>query len=153
MIAADVVGDSIAVGMRPVIERRADVGFYEAEVGRSVDTVVKLLARRDVRGRVLLVSAGTNDLYRDATWFRRRVRKVKASVGSGCVVWGLIQVPDTYPLSPSPFNRVLRSEAGPRFRLVRPVSDTTDGVHPTEAGAERLAARFIDAAGRCRSAR
>ena len=144
-----VQGDSLAVGMKPSLEGFVRVSDYDAEDGRSTETGLERLLVREVRGRVILLSLGTNDLYRSTRWFRARVRRVRRAVGPrGCVVWGLIRAP-AFAQDARRLNEVLRANRGPRFRLVRPNGPYVDGVHLTAAGYRLKAQRFAAAARGC----
>lgn len=138
MLPVLVEGDSLAVGMRPYLQAR----YYDAQVGRSaVEGVPRLLAR-NISGRIVFVSLGTNDFWRPTGWFRRQVRRVHRAVGSGCVVWGT--TPNSRRL-----NGVLWDARGIHFKVVRHVQPGPDGIHPTFQGYKLLAARYKRAAGGC----
>lgn len=159
MLAVIVEGDSLAVQMQAPLEARAPVRWYDALPGRNThDGVVRLLARKDLRGRPVLVSLGTNDTGwypgstpRTASEMQRSARRVLKE--GACVVWGLVRIDRSTvdQANVSAVNRGLRQAAAENGRLhlvkaLRP--DSPDGVHFTEAGARDRAKEFLRVARR-----
>lgn len=156
-----VIGDSLAVGMRPALGTllAPRTVTWEVRSGRTTPQgLVRLRqALTTVTPATVVVSLGTND-GPDPARFRDRLRRVLRLVpADACVVW-----PDIYrPRRKGPYaalNRVLRAETRHDPRLVvvgwqRLVHThrvaLPDGLHPDPAGYDtraRLVANAIDAA-------
>ena len=145
MLPTVVQGDSLAVGMRAALERQVPVAAYDAKIGRGTAEGVRLLAKRNLRHKIVLVSLGTNDLGRSAGWMERQVRAV-ARKHPRCVVWGEVRVEGT--TADRRLNSGIRRVSGVRLvRAVRPAGG--DGIHLTVKGYALRAKRFADAAKQC----
>jgi lysophospholipase L1-like esterase len=144
-----VVGDSLAVGLRPYLAPLlgANVGVaWDAKTGRT--TPQGLVALRDalkfVKPQTVIVSLGTND-GSDPTRFESRIDRVISTIGpKACIVWSNIY----RPARKGPYaalNTVLNSEAQRVSRLhlidwnaavARRSVHLKDGLHPDPAGFE-----------------
>lgn len=141
-----VLGDSLAVGMRPhlgglLLGRRI---VWDARSGRtSPQGLVRLRAQlRREQPDVVLVSLGTND-GSDPRRFTSRLRRALAAIPpSACVVWSDLYRPARKGAYTA-LNRALRAERGRDERLhvlawERAVHRGTvalpDGLHPDRAG-------------------
>lgn len=140
-----VEGDSLAVQMRHALVHRVHIHAYDAGLGRTTRVGVdRLLARRDLRGAIVMVSLGTNDVIRNmsaremARQARRVVRRAR------CVVWGEIRI--------GLYDRGRRVNAGLRrvhgLHLVPGVKPSREKVHLTPAGARERARRYARVARR-----
>jgi lysophospholipase L1-like esterase len=150
-----VVGDSLAVGLRPYL-RRMLVGHpltWDVRSGRTTPQGLPLL-RAAIRAvphpQAVVISLGTND-GTDPRRFADRIRRALDAIpADACVIW-----PDIYrPPRKGAFrqlNRVLRAWTRRDGRVVvlpwdRAVADhrvrLPDGLHPDAAGF-RLRARMI----------
>lgn len=155
-----VVGDSLAVGMRPhlgaLLPDRTIT--WDVRSGRTTPQGLQRL-RAQVRKAspdLVLVSLGTND-GPDPRRFTSRLRRALAAVpGDACVVWASI----LRPRRKSPYralNAVLRDEAhrDPRLHVIdwagavrRGDVRLPDGLHPDDAGYEHRSRMFAAAVGR-----
>lgn len=141
-----VVGDSLAVGMRPHLagllpDHRL---VWDARSGRTSPQGLARLRAQLRRGRpdAVLVSLGTND-GSDPRRFTSRMRRALTAIpASACVVWSDLYRPARKGAYRA-LNRVLRAERGRDARLhvlswERAVRGGTvalpDGLHPDEAG-------------------
>lgn len=141
-----VVGDSLAVGIRPYLGALlpADHITYDVKTGRT--TPVGLTRLRDelklVTPENVVISLGTND-GPDPSTFASRIRRVLAAVPTAaCVYWADINRPARKGAYVA-LNHVLRSIAASDPRLVivpwnREVASgrvtLPDGLHPDAAG-------------------
>jgi lysophospholipase L1-like esterase len=153
-----VVGDSLAVGLKPYLGGMLSPGTvtWDAKSGRTTPQgLVQLRARlREVRPDVVVISLGTNDGW-DPARFTSRIRRALSVIPRGaCVVWA-----DIYrPSRKGPYralNTALRAEAERDGRIVVvdwlhavKAGEVTlpDGLHPDHAGfrlRSRLFARAI----------
>lgn len=131
--------------MRASLEARIPVAAFNAKTGRGTAEGVRLLAKRDLRHKIVLVSLGTNDLGRSAAWMERQVRMV-ARKHPRCVVWGEVRVEGT--TADRRLNAGIRRVKGVRFvRAVSPAGG--DGIHLTPQGYRLRAKRFAAAAKKC----
>lgn len=159
-LAALVVGDSLAVGMRPYLGALLPgrTITWDVRSGRTTPQgLQRLRARLDAAApRLVLISLGTND-GPDPRRFTSRLRRALAAIpGDACVVWSSI----LRPRRKSPYralNAVLRAEArrDPRLHLVdwagavrRGDVKLPDGLHPDAAGYEHRSRMFAAAVGR-----
>lgn len=155
-----VVGDSLAVGMRPylgaLLPGRAIT--WDVRSGRTTPQGLQRLRAqlREADPRLVLISLGTND-GPDPRRFTSRLRRALAAIpGDACVVWSSI----LRPRRKTPYralNAVLRREArrDPRLHLIdwagavrRGDVRLPDGLHPDEAGFEHRSRMFAAAVGR-----
>lgn len=147
-----VEGDSIAYEMQPAFRQIAPVLGYDARGMRTTATGVnRLLARRDIRGRIVIVSLGTNDyLAKTGVDIARYAHKL-VKRGTRCVVWREVRVDAPNRLDGdggAALNRRLRSVKGVHLvAAVRP--DAGDGVHYLPDAAALQAKRLTRAAQRC----
>jgi lysophospholipase L1-like esterase len=151
-----VVGDSLAVGMRPGLEDALPENDLTWDVKGGIGTPTGLRwlrARLEVSTpQALIVSLGTND-GPDPRRFASRIRRVLAAVPRACVVWSTV----IRPHRKGPYhqlNRVLRAEARRNHRLVlvdweRAVREgrvaLPDTVHPDPAGYRYRSRMFASA--------
>ena len=155
-----VVGDSLAVGMRPfLIPMLGDREVaWNARSGRTTPQGLQVLRATlaQVRPTTVVISLGTND-GPDPQRFADRIRRVLLALPPGtCVVWpAIIRAPRKGPYAA--LDRVLREQARRDPRFVVPSWDYAvlrgnvrlpDGVHPDEFGflyRSRMIARAIRA--------
>jgi lysophospholipase L1-like esterase len=156
-----VVGDSLAVGIRPHLPALlpGDALTFDVRSGRTTPQGLDRLraARRRLDPDVVVVSLGTND-GADPARFVARIAKVLALVpDEACVVWPDIHRPPRKGAFAA-LNRVLRAlpEADPRVHVVRWREAVAtgrvvlpDGLHPDAAGYERRARMVAAAVRRC----
>lgn len=152
-----VVGDSLGVGMRPVLAGLLPDRHVTWSV-RSGITTPQGMARlrgglRFVQPQTVVISLGTND-GPDPRRFADRIARTLAAVPPGaCVVWATIRRAPRKGAYRS-LNRVLRAAAEGDSRLT--VVDWArradlglvrlpDGIHPDAAGFERRAALYAAA--------
>lgn len=144
-----VVGDSLAVGMRPhfgpLVPGRALT--WEVRSGRTTPQGLSALRSRlrEAEPSAVVVSLGTND-GPDPSRFADRIRRVLAATPpTACVVWPSIVRPPRKG-DEAGLNRVLRRAAARDRRLVvvdweRAVASgrvrLPDGLHPDARGYER----------------
>jgi len=155
-----VVGDSLAVGMRPhlgaLLPGRAIV--WDVRSGRTTPQGLQRLRAQVSRAapRLVLISLGTND-GPDPRRFTSRLRRALAAIpGDACVVWASI----LRPRRKAPYgalNRVLRREArrDARLHLIdwagavrRGDVALPDGLHPDVAGYQHRSRMFAAAVAR-----
>ena len=143
-----VVGDSLAVGMRPYLGPLLGSSevVWDARSGRTTpEGLVRLRGRlREVAPRTVVISLGTND-GPDPARFASRIRRALEAIPIGaCVVWVDINRPPRKGRYHG-LNRVLEAAAedDPRMVLVhwdRAVLHGSvslpDGLHPDPAGFE-----------------
>jgi lysophospholipase L1-like esterase len=143
-----VVGDSLAVGMKPYLGPLlgASEVVWDARSGRTTpEGLVHLRARlREVTPRTVVISLGTNDGPDPARFAGRIHRALEAIPPSACIVWTDINRPPRKGRYHG-LNRVLERAAqeDPRMVVVhwdravlhRSVS-LPDGLHPDAAGFE-----------------
>ena len=141
-----VVGDSLAVGMRPYLSEQLGSSelVWDARSGRTTpEGLTHLRARlREVTPQTVVISLGTND-GPDPHRFASRIRRVLQAIpASACVVWTDINRPPRKGVYRG-LNRVLQRAAtrDPRMVLVhwdRAVLHGSvslpDGLHPDAAG-------------------
>jgi lysophospholipase L1-like esterase len=141
-----VVGDSLAVGMRPYLGTMLGSSevVWDARSGRTTpEGLVRLRARlREVAPRTVVISLGTNDGPDPRRFAGRIQRALDAIPVSACVVWTDINRPPRKGRYHG-LNRILEQAAkhDPRMVLVhwdravlhRSVS-LPDGLHPDAAG-------------------
>jgi len=148
-----VVGDSLAVGMRPALPGvlGADKLTWDVKGGIGTPQGMRALRARlrEYTPESLIVSLGTND-GSDPRRFASRIRRVMSAVPRACVVWSTV----IRPARKGPYhqlNRVLRAEARRNHRLVlvdweRAVREgrvrLPDTVHPDAAGYRYRSAMF-----------
>lgn len=152
-----VVGDSLAVGTRPYLDRMlaGRTLVWDARAGRTTPQGILALrvALRHVRPRTFVISLGTND-GSDARRFASRLRRLMASLPSdACVVWSTV----VRPPRKGPYhglNRVLRREQRRDRRLVlvdweaavrRGAVLLPDGLHADATGYRTRSAMIADA--------
>jgi lysophospholipase L1-like esterase len=143
-----VVGDSLAVGMRPYLGTMLGSSqvVWDARSGRTTpEGLVRLNARlREVTPQTVVISLGTND-GPDPRRFAERIQRALDAIPAGaCIVWADINRPPRKGRYHG-LNRVLEQAAqdDPRMVLVhwdravlhRSVS-LPDGLHPDAAGFE-----------------
>lgn len=155
-----VIGDSLAVGLRPYLGALLPgrTITWDVRSGRTTPQGLQRLRAqlRDANPRLVIVSLGTND-GPDPRRFVSRLRRALAAIpGDACVVWSSI----LRPRRKSPYralNAVLRAEArrDPRLHLIdwagavrRGDVHLPDGLHPDAAGYEHRSRMFAAAAGR-----
>ncbi len=141
-----VVGDSLAVGMRPSLpdDIAPRTVWWDARTGRTTPEqlkTLKLLVQAHTP-RVVVISLGTND-GSDPSRFSARVRRTLQVVGDdACVVWPDISRPERKGAFAG-LNRALHRAALHRAGLtivpwrdavVRREVRMRDGVHPTRSG-------------------
>ena len=141
-----VVGDSLAVGMRPYLGTMLGSSevVWDARSGRTTpEGLVRLRARlREVAPQTVVISLGTNDGPDPHRFAERIQRALDAIPASACIVWTDINRPPRKGRYHG-LNRVLEQAAqqDPRMVLVhwdravlhRSVS-LPDGLHPDAAG-------------------
>jgi lysophospholipase L1-like esterase len=141
-----VVGDSLAVGMRPYLGAMLGPSevVWDARSGRTTpEGLVRLRARlREVTPQTVVISLGTND-GPDPRRFADRIRRALAAIpASACVVWADINRPPRKGRYRA-LNRVLEQAADRDPRLVLVHWDRAvlhgrvalpDGLHPDPAG-------------------
>jgi hypothetical protein len=141
-----VVGDSLAVGMRPFLVPMLGnrVAAFDARTGRTTPQGMQVLRRllTTVKPATVVVSLGTND-GPDAARFANRIRRILVALPPrACVVWPSIIRPPrkgTY----DGLDRVLRRQArrDPSFHVpswdyavLRGEVRLPDEVHPDQFG-------------------
>lgn len=150
-----VVGDSLAVGIRPYLE--ADV--FDARTGRPLAEGMRVIRAADLSSAVLAVSLFTNDDPRNVGALEAAVRETVAEV-DGCAVWATIARPPLNGVSYRAGNarlRALQAELAPKLIVVpwaetvaaQPALLTGDGVHPTPSGYEVRARLYEEAIASC----
>jgi lysophospholipase L1-like esterase len=141
-----VVGDSLAVGMRPYLGTMLGSSevVWDARSGRTTpEGLVRLRARlREVTPQTVVISLGTNDGPDPQRFGERIQRALDAIPASACIVWADINRPPRKGRYHG-LNRVLEQAAAddPRMVLVhwdravlhRSVS-LPDGLHPDAPG-------------------
>ncbi len=141
-----VVGDSLAVGMKPYLGTMLGSSevVWDARSGRtSPEGLVRLRARlHEVTPQTVVISLGTNDGPDPARFASRIHRALEAIPAGACVVWADINRPPRKGRYHG-LNRVLEAaaEQDPRMVLVhwdRAVLHGSvslpDGLHPDAAG-------------------
>jgi len=141
-----VVGDSLAVGMKPYLSAQLGSSevVWDARSGRTTpEGLVHLRARlRDVTPQTVVISLGTNDGTDPGRFGSRIQRALQAIPASACIVWTDINRPPRKGRYRG-LNRVLEQAANhdPRIVLVhwdRAVLHGSvslpDGLHPDAAG-------------------
>jgi lysophospholipase L1-like esterase len=141
-----VVGDSLAVGMRPYLGTMLGSSevVWDARSGRTTpEGLVRLRARlREVAPRTVVISLGTNDGPDPRRFAERIQRALDAIPASACVVWADINRPPRKGRYHG-LNRILEQTAqhDPRMVLVhwdravlRGSVSLPDGLHPDAAG-------------------
>jgi lysophospholipase L1-like esterase len=139
------VGDSLAVGMQPYMHHTTT----DARVGRSIAEGVRHFYEHP-QPRLLYVSLGTNDSPESLGLLRSAIRRSKALVGSGCVVWSTLHRNGGY----GRMNAVIRHAAGRHVMAVQwnsvvrrhPWMLAPDHIHLTPAG-YKLRAHMYEKAG------
>lgn len=141
-----VLGDSLAVGMRPFLIPMLGGGevAWNARTGRTTPQGLQVLRATlpQVRPTTVVVSLGTND-GSDPRRFADRIRRVlRALPPRACVIWPtIIRPPRKGPYAA--LDRVLREQARRDPRFVAPSWDYAvlrgsvrlpDGVHPDQFG-------------------
>src|SRR4051794_25601482 len=151
-----VVGDSLAVGLKPYLgDLLGENPTWDAVSGRTTPQGMTALrgALRRIQPRTVIVSLGTND-GPDPERFRDRMRRTLAAMPQAqCVVWSAL----SRPPRKGPFlamNQVLREEAQRDHRLVIVAWDRVvargqvtlpDGLHPDPAGYRTRSRMIADA--------
>jgi hypothetical protein len=141
-----VVGDSLAVGMRPFLGAMLEPGevVWDARSGRTTpEGLVRLRARlREVTPQTVVISLGTNDGPDPARFAGRIQRALQAIPISACIVWADINRPPRKG-GYHALNHVLERAAAkdPRVVLVhwdravlRGTVALPDGLHPDAPG-------------------
>jgi len=141
-----VLGDSLAVGMRPSLrELLPDRTLtFDVRSGRTTPQGLAALRRerRHVRPQTVVVSLGTNDGSSTTTFYDRIQRVLSAVPDDACVVWPAVTRPPRKGAYDG-LNRALRRQARRDHRLTvvnwdRMVAHGTvrlpDGVHPDAEG-------------------
>jgi lysophospholipase L1-like esterase len=141
-----VVGDSLAVGMRPFLGAMLEPGevVWDARSGRTTpEGLVRLRARlREVTPQTVVISLGTNDGPDPARFAGRIQRALQAIPISACIVWADINRPPRKG-GYHALNHVLEQAAAndPRVVLVhwdravlRGTVALPDGLHPDAPG-------------------
>jgi lysophospholipase L1-like esterase len=141
-----VVGDSLAVGMRPFLGAMLEPGevVWDARSGRTTpEGLVRLRARlREVAPQTVVISLGTNDGPDPARFAGRIQRALQAIPISACIVWADINRPPRKG-GYHALNHVLEQAAAkdPRVVLVhwdravlRGTVALPDGLHPDAPG-------------------
>jgi lysophospholipase L1-like esterase len=141
-----VVGDSLAVGMRPFLGAMLEPGevVWDARSGRTTpEGLVRLRARlREVTPQTVVISLGTNDGPDPARFAGRIQRALQAIPISACIVWADIDRPPRKG-GYHALNHVLEQAAAkdPRVVLVhwdravlRGTVALPDGLHPDAPG-------------------
>jgi lysophospholipase L1-like esterase len=141
-----VVGDSLAVGMKPYLGELLGSSevVWDARSGRTTpEGLTRLRARlREVAPQTVVVSLGTNDGPDPARFANRIHRALAAIPTSACIVWPDINRPPRKGRYHA-LNRVLAQAAAqdPRMVLVhwdravlRGSVALPDGLHPDAAG-------------------
>lgn len=156
-----VVGDSLAVGMRPHLESLIEAREvrWDARGGRTTPQgMERLRARlRQASPDVVLISLGTNDGTDPGRFSSRMSRTLRAIPADACVVWADIHRPARKGAYAA-LNRVLRRHAARDGRLVvveweravrRGQVSLPDGLHPDAAGYSRRSRMYAAAMRRC----
>jgi lysophospholipase L1-like esterase len=159
-----VVGDSLAVGTRPYMQRNLRRWRIHQRVAISTQVsegpgILRSYGRR--LPRVIFVNLGTNGDPRATGTFLRSIRRVMRIAGpKRCVVWASIVRPPVGGASYSRLNRILADEARRRpnlmlFRWVRlarrhPGWFGPDHVHITATGYKVRARAMAEQVRRCR---
>lgn len=151
-----VLGDSLAVGMRPFLGTRLPAAqlTWAARSGRTTPQGLAALreALRTVTPDAAVISLGTND-GSDPVRFRRRIARVLALLPEGtCVAWAAIARPPRKGAFRR-LNRALREEGRRRgFTVVAWDVEVAAGavrlpdrLHPDAAGFRRRAELYADA--------
>jgi lysophospholipase L1-like esterase len=141
-----VVGDSLAVGMRPYLGTQLGSSevVWDARSGRTTpEGLVRLRARLgEVTPQTVVISLGTNDGPDPRRFAERVQRALDAIPASACVVWADINRPPRKGRYHG-LNRILEqaAEHDPRMVLVhwdravlRGSVSLPDGLHPDAAG-------------------
>jgi lysophospholipase L1-like esterase len=141
-----VVGDSLAVGMRPYLGTQLGPSevVWDARSGRTTpEGLVRLRARLgEVTPQTVVISLGTNDGPNPRRFAERVQRALDAIPASACVVWADINRPPRKGRYHG-LNRTLElaAEHDPRMVLVhwdravlRGSVSLPDGLHPDAAG-------------------
>jgi hypothetical protein len=146
LLAITVEGDSLAWQMRPALERRLPIESYEAIIGLDIKLGITRVLARHVKGKIVLVSLGTNDVLRTdlEPITRRRVERQARRLTrvAKCVVWSQVRI--TRP-GYGRKQRIVNSglKHSPKVHLVSPPApDFGDGVHFSVRHAQILAGRF-----------
>jgi hypothetical protein len=160
-----VVGDSLAVGMRPYLA--ADLPGWEVSVdgrvGRPLAEGMGVLAGTaipDPSRTVLGISLFTNDDPTRTAVLRSAIATSLSRAGAdGCVVWATIARPAVGGVTYAAANRIIAQAAAgdDRLRVVpwAAYADAhagilaADGVHPSPAGYRARASLYAEAAASC----
>jgi hypothetical protein len=156
-----VIGDSLAIGMKPYLGRSAV--SVDARIGRPLAEGMRVLSQTELSGDssvALAISLFTNDDPANIAPLGRAVRTSLDRVGEGgCVVWATIAAPAVNGVTYARANALLESLADdePRLQLVRwdaavsrnPGLLEPDGVHPTAKGYALRSRLYLRAARRC----
>jgi hypothetical protein len=160
-----VVGDSLAVGIRPYLAGDLPAGWQitvDGRVGRPLAEGMAVLAATaipDPAKAVLAISLFTNDDPTHTAALRSAIATSLSRVGAdGCVIWATITRPPVGGTSYAAANRIIDQAAtDPRLHVVdwagytaaHPSILAADGVHPSSAGYRARAALYAQAAQSC----
>lgn len=158
-----VIGDSLAVGMKPYLGNRAI--SVDASIGRPLAQGMRVLAGTKLpssRSYALAISLFTNDDPTSVGALKGAVRQTLARVGkSGCVIWATIAAPPVNGVTYARANAVLKQIAStePHLQLVHWAEVVgrrgdllePDDVHPNASGYQLRARMYLEAAQRCES--
>jgi hypothetical protein len=160
-----VVGDSLAVGMRPYLagELSSWQVSIDGRVGRPLAEGMGVLAATSITNpsrTVLAISLFTNDDPTRTSALRSAIATSLSRVGAdGCVVWATITRPPVGGVTYAAANRIITQAAADdeRLRVVpwaaytaaHPEVLAADGVHPSPDGYRARAALYAQAAASC----